>query len=65
MALKHHCLVPPPSTNTTDNKCDQDLKHAIQTIMDQGHLSPLPLTSTPIYWNYVSLYVLLMSFNIN
>lgn len=52
MALKHHCLVPPPSTNTTDNKCDQDLKHAIQTIMDQGHLSPLPLTSTPIYWNY-------------
>lgn len=26
--------------------------HTIKTLLDQGHLSPLPLTSQPIYWQF-------------
>jgi len=28
------------------------VKHAIKTMMDQGHLCPVPSSSLPIYWNY-------------
>jgi len=27
-------------------------KHVVKTLLDQSHLSPLPLTITPIYWRY-------------
>ena len=26
--------------------------HTIKTLLDQGHLSPLPLPSQPIYWQF-------------
>ncbi|KAJ8653970.1 hypothetical protein O0I10_010419 [Lichtheimia ornata] len=31
---------------------EEPSKHLIRTIIDQGHLSPLPLTKRPIYWAY-------------
>jgi len=27
-------------------------RHAIKTVLDQGHLSPLPLSASPIYWRH-------------
>lgn len=27
-------------------------RHAIKTVLDQGHLSPLPLSASPIYWQH-------------
>mmetsp|Transcript_20466 Transcript_20466/g.36796 ORF Transcript_20466/g.36796 Transcript_20466/m.36796 type:complete len:377 (+) Transcript_20466:66-1196(+) len=27
-------------------------RHAIKTVLDQGHLSPLPLSASPVYWQY-------------
>ena len=28
-----------------------DLEHTFKTVLDQGHLSPLPLDQCPVYWN--------------
>lgn len=33
-----------------NNKCL--VQYAVKTILDQGHLCPLPLSSSPIYWQY-------------
>ena len=27
-------------------------EHLIKTVLDQGHLCPLPVTIRPVYWNY-------------
>jgi len=41
------------TTNKTSSIATNDrVQHAIKTLLDQGHLSPLPLTSQPIYWQY-------------
>ncbi|KAI9355246.1 DNA polymerase alpha/epsilon subunit B-domain-containing protein [Pilaira anomala] len=33
---------------------DDPIRHLVHTIVDQGHLSPLPLSVKPIYWSYDS-----------
>lgn len=62
--LRRECLVE-PSINVTSGEGSQEhesggkksetsplVQHAIQTILNQGHLCPVPLSSLPIYWNY-------------
>ncbi|KAG2234620.1 hypothetical protein INT48_003428 [Thamnidium elegans] len=31
---------------------DDPIRHLVHTIIDQGHLSPLPLSVKPVYWSY-------------
>ena len=38
-----------PKNRTT---MDGLVQHSIKTILDQGHLCPVPLQTTPIYWQY-------------
>jgi len=35
-----------------DNNMDVLIQHSIKTILDQGHLCPIPTQSMPIYWQY-------------
>ena len=43
-SLSSSSLIPPsPGTG--------NLQHTFKTILDQSHLSPLPLSSSPIYWD--------------
>ena len=44
--LQRRSVLPlhPPETSATD--------HMIRTVIDQGHLVPLPLSVKPIYWDY-------------
>lgn len=44
--MRRNCLLE-PSEETTDAS-----EHLIKTIIDEGHLAPLPLYSCPIYWSY-------------
>ena len=44
---------------TNSNDMDRLIQHSMKTVLDQGHLCPVPLQSTPIYWQYdhaMSLY---------
>eukprot|EP00557_Chaetoceros_sp_GSL56_P007669 CAMPEP_0176503636 /NCGR_PEP_ID=MMETSP0200_2-20121128/15474_1 /TAXON_ID=947934 /ORGANISM="Chaetoceros sp., Strain GSL56" /LENGTH=592 /DNA_ID=CAMNT_0017902951 /DNA_START=200 /DNA_END=1978 /DNA_ORIENTATION=- len=63
--LRRDCLVDPPPLSMGESGKSQDsqkqqklentnplVQHAIQTILNQGHLCPVPLSSLPIYWNY-------------
>ncbi len=34
------------------NESNPHVKHAIKTMMDQGHLCPVPPSSLPVYWNH-------------
>lgn len=43
--LETHCLLPPLQEYDRTH-------HTIKTLLDQGHLSPLPLQSQPIYWQF-------------
>ncbi|KAI9311856.1 DNA polymerase alpha/epsilon subunit B-domain-containing protein [Dichotomocladium elegans] len=38
----------PPKLGTED----EPTKHLVRTIIDQGHLCPLPLSTRPVYWAY-------------
>ncbi len=42
------------ATTTNKNRTTMDdlIQHSIKTILDQGHLCPVPLQTTPIYWQY-------------
>lgn len=53
--LRRDCLVDPPPLSMGDSGAENTnplVQHAIQTILNQGHLCPVPLSSLPIYWNY-------------
>lgn len=50
--LRRHCVVNPRHEGNNSSSHDNLAKHAVQTILDQGHLCPLPLISCPIYWQY-------------
>ena len=39
---------PPKEKNSGERLID----HAVQTVLDQGHLCPLPLVSAPVFWQY-------------
>ncbi len=43
--VRRHTLVPPSDAETP-------LRHLVVTLLDQGHLCPLPLTVQPVYWDY-------------
>ena len=42
--LRRHCILKPRSSEW--------VQHTVKTILDQGHLSPLPLHASPIYWQF-------------
>mmetsp|Transcript_23871 Transcript_23871/g.64487 ORF Transcript_23871/g.64487 Transcript_23871/m.64487 type:complete len:297 (-) Transcript_23871:241-1131(-) len=46
--MQRHCIFPPRSG---DREMDIT-EHLVATVLDQGHLCPLPLTSRPIHWKY-------------
>jgi DNA polymerase epsilon subunit 2 len=57
--LRRNCILPPLTLDSDhDNPEKKDrsdatnplVNHAIKTILDQGHLCPVPLSSLPIYW---------------
>ena len=57
--LRRNCILPPlvlDSDHDNLEKKDRNdatnplVNHAIKTILDQGHLCPVPLSSLPIYW---------------
>mmetsp|Transcript_15450 Transcript_15450/g.31240 ORF Transcript_15450/g.31240 Transcript_15450/m.31240 type:complete len:569 (+) Transcript_15450:153-1859(+) len=56
--LRRHSLLEPRDDDddgVSGNGTPGDLKlsrHAIKTVLDQGHLSPLPLPPSPIYWQW-------------
>lgn len=45
--LRRNCLVKPRGDGEANLA-----RHAVKTVLDQGHLCPLPLPSCPIYWQY-------------
>lgn len=45
--MRRNCLIEPRQEST-----GQLSSHAIKTVLDQGHLSPLPLSTSPIYWQH-------------
>ncbi len=57
--MRRHCLLEPREEEEDDDDLvggvaspgqRQLTRHAIKTVFDQGHLSPLPLSASPIYW---------------
>mmetsp|Transcript_28771 Transcript_28771/g.46676 ORF Transcript_28771/g.46676 Transcript_28771/m.46676 type:complete len:554 (-) Transcript_28771:29-1690(-) len=45
--MRRNCLIEPRQDSN-----GQLSSHAIKTVLDQGHLSPLPLSTSPIYWQH-------------
>lgn len=63
--MRRHCLLEPREAGGGDGEeeeVDADgavlsgqrrlSRHAVKTVLDQGHLSPLPLSASPIYWQH-------------
>jgi DNA polymerase epsilon subunit 2 len=56
--MRRHCLLEPREDNDEDEMMSggsgqqQLSRHAIKTVLDQSHLSPLPLSASPIYWQH-------------
>jgi DNA polymerase epsilon subunit 2 len=66
--LRKNCIMPPRDSvgihhdndksdeimleHTNTNNMDRLIQHSIKTVLDQGHLCPVPLQTTPIYWQY-------------
>lgn len=44
----------PPSPTSTPTPSDTTSRKLIKTLLDQSHLSPFPLSSRPILWDYSS-----------
>ena len=48
--MLRHCLLP---TNSGPESEESDVsEHLVRTLLDQGHLCPLPLNARPIIWDY-------------
>lgn len=54
--MRRHCLLEPREEDDGTGEATpghrQLSRHAIKTVLDQGHLSPLPLSASPIYWQH-------------
>ena len=52
--MRRRCLLEPREEDDGTGEATpghrQLLRHAIKTVLDQGHLSPLQLSASPIYW---------------
>ena len=70
--MQRHALAPPPRAPASAeaggeggeqgaaSAADDASEHLVQTVLDQGHLCPLPLGARPVVWNYdhaLRLYV--------
>ena len=45
--MQRHVVVPPSLDNEGHDICQQ----LVESILDQGHLCPLPLHVRPVYWD--------------
>lgn len=45
--MRRSCLLEPSFEETTDVS-----EHLVKTVLDQGHLAPMPLYTTPVYWAF-------------
>lgn len=54
--MRRHCLLEPREEDEDEDAMStgqqQLSRHAIKTVLDQSHLSPLPLSASPIYWQH-------------
>ena len=52
--MRRHCLLEPKEEEGEMMAAGlQRLsRHAVKTVLDQGHLAPLPLSASPIYWQH-------------
>ena len=57
--MRRHCLLEPReededglSQSVASSGQRRLTRHAIKTVFDQGHLSPLPLSASPIFWQH-------------
>ena len=51
--MRRHTLIEPREDEDEMTSGHRQLsRHAIKTVLDQGHLSPLPLSASPIYWQH-------------
>lgn len=51
--MRRHTLLQPRQDEESDASTQRQLsRHAIKTVLDQSHLSPLPLLGSPIYWQH-------------
>ena len=54
--MRRHCLLEPreedDDVDAMSTGQQQLSRHAIKTVLDQSHLSPLPLSASPIYWQH-------------
>ena len=49
--LQRHSLLT-PTTSIDGRKAMSTAKLAVHTIVDQGHMCPLPMHLQPLYWEY-------------
>lgn len=51
--MRRHTLLQPRQEEEGGTSIQRQLsRHAIKTVLDQSHLSPLPLSASPIYWQH-------------
>ena len=60
--LQRNCILPPrnhyndenvmENMTGTKNSMDELIQHSIKPILDQGHLCPLSLQNSPVFWQY-------------
>ena len=51
--LRRNCLLAPREDNMNERSGNQRMiQHAVKSMLDQGHLCPLPMPFNPIYWQY-------------
>jgi len=50
--MRRNCVVPPEPVEVPDHK------HLAKTLLDQGHLCPLPVYQRPVHWNADHLLML-------
>ena len=46
--MRRNCIIPPKLSG----EGDEISMHLLKTLIDQAHLSPLPLHVSPLYWEY-------------
>ncbi|CAM9690353.1 unnamed protein product, partial [Chrysoparadoxa australica] len=48
--MQRHCIIPPQ--NPADQPNMDVTEHLVKTLLEQGHLCPLPLCARPIHWDF-------------
>eukprot|EP00804_Cyclotella_cryptica_P008062 CCRYP_004566-RA/>CCRYP_004566-RA protein AED:0.08 eAED:0.08 QI:100/1/1/1/1/1/4/110/543 len=51
--MRRHTLLQPRQEEEGSTSVQRQLsRHAVKTVLDQSHLSPLPLSASPIFWQH-------------